>query len=136
VGVDVRTTLLIVIWIVSAGVTLVVSAPFAYAGWQRWNNIAADGVLTHKEYMGLSSREAKELRICQRDAVFSQGDDYAGILFTQSKKYEKLKAQQQREGQPTMPKFVDPGDPPSFQETMWKKGYKCQEDDWLSYTEE
>jgi hypothetical protein len=30
-------------------------------------------------------------------------------------------------------KFVDPGDPPTFQETMWKKGYKCQEDDWLSY---
>jgi hypothetical protein len=26
-----------------------------------------------------------------------------------------------------MPKFVDPDDPPSFQETMWKKGYKCQE---------
>jgi len=99
-------------------------------------NIAADGKLTHKEYMGLSSREAKLLRICQRDTVYSRGDDYAGILFTQSKKYEKLQAAQQREGQPTMPKFVDPGDPPSFQETMWKKGYKCQEDDWLSYTEE
>jgi hypothetical protein len=50
--------------------------------------------------------------------------------------YAKLKARQQREGQPTMPKFVDPGDPPSFQETMWKKGYKCQEDDWLSYVED
>jgi len=35
-----------------------------------------------------------------------------------------------------MPKFVDPGDPLSFQETMWKKGYKCQEDDWLSYVED
>jgi hypothetical protein len=124
-SVDVRGTLIIAIWIVSVGVTLVVSAPFVYAGWQKWNNIAADGVLTHKEYMQLSSREAKLLRACQRDAVWA---DYGP--------YGKLKAAQQREGQPTMPKFVDPGDPPSFQETMWKKGYKCQEDDWLLYTEE
>jgi hypothetical protein len=36
------------------------------------NNIASDGVLTHKEYMQVSSQEAKLLRICQRDAVFSQ----------------------------------------------------------------
>jgi hypothetical protein len=91
-------------------------------------NIASDGKLTHKEFMGLSSREAQLLRVCQRDAASGQFGGWGP--------YAKLKAAQQREGQPTMPKFVDPGDPPSFQETMWKKGYKCQEDDWLSYTEE
>jgi hypothetical protein len=90
------------------------------------NNIAPDGVLTHEEYMQLSSEEARLLRVCQRDAVWAE-------FFPT---YAKLKAQQQREGQPTMPKFVDEGDPLSFQETMWKKGYKCQEDDWLMYTEE
>jgi hypothetical protein len=91
-------------------------------------NLASDGDLTHEEYMGLSSKDTKLLRICQADAAYGR---FGGLG-----SYPKLKAAQQREGQPTMPKFVDPGDPPSFQETMWKKGYKCQEEDWLSYTEE
>jgi hypothetical protein len=114
------------VWIVALGTLVSVTAlPIFYDSLNSRNNIARDGVLTHKEYMQLSSREAKLLRVCQGDAVFAQGGPYA-----------KLKSQQQTEGQPTMPKFVDPGDPPSFQETMWKKGYKCQEDDWLLYAEE
>jgi lysozyme family protein len=101
------------------------------------NNIAADGVLTHEEYMQLSSREAKLLRICQYDEIFTQMARRYGSVQKGWKpaieEYAKLKAAKQREGQPTMPKFVDPSDPPSFQETMWQKGYICQEDDWLSY---
>jgi hypothetical protein len=88
--------------------------------------------LSHEEFMQLSSREAKALRICQRDEIAERSQPDRGF----GKVYAKLRAAQRREGQPTMPKFVDPGDPPSFQETMWKKGYKCQEDDWLSYVED
>ena len=116
------------VWIVALGALLslplgVMVAPYVI---EHNFNIASDGVLTHKEYMQLSSREAKLLRICQRDAISAE--------FAPT--YAKLKPQQQKEGQPTMPKFVDPGDPPSLQETMWKKGYKCQEADWLSYVED
>jgi len=114
------------ILIVAVGTALLVTAaPFVYDILQNRNNIASDGKLTHEEFMRLSSKDAQLLRVCQRDAVWA---DYGP--------YGKLKAAQQREGQPTMPKFVDPSDPPSFQETMWKKGYKCQEDDWLSYVED
>jgi DNA-binding response OmpR family regulator len=83
--------------------------------------------LSHEEFMQLSSREAKALRICQRDELFEELWQTRG-----SKKanqvYASLTRAQRKEGQPTMPKFVDPGDPPSFQETMWKKGYKCHPD--------
>jgi hypothetical protein len=82
--------------------------------------------LSHEEFMQLSSREAKALRICQRDEIAESSQPYRGF----GKVYAKLRAAQRREGQPTMPKFVDPGDPPSFQETMWKKGYKCHPDHW------
>jgi len=129
-SVDIRGTLVMSIWIVALTI-LSLPAVTGVAGYviEHNFNIASDGVLTHKEYMQLSSREAKLLRVCQRDAVLGHfGGPYAP--------YAKLKARQQREGQPTMPKFVDPGDPPSFQETMWKKGYKCQEADWLSYVED
>jgi hypothetical protein len=127
--VDRRGTIVMSIWIVALTL-LSLPAVAGVAGYviEHNFNIASDGVLTHKEYMQLSSREAKLLRICQGDAAsgrFGGGGAYA-----------RLRAAQQREGQPTMPKFVDPGDPPSFQETMWKMGYKCQEDDWLSYIEE
>src|SRR5215207_10338776 len=127
-SVDVRGTLVMSIWIVALTL-LSIPAVAMVAGYviEHNFNIAADGKLTHEEFMGLSSREAKLLRICQTDAATG--------WFGGGGAYPKLKAAQQREGQPTMPKFVDPGDPPSFQETMWKKGYKCQEDDWLSYTE-
>src|SRR5215218_1102950 len=124
-SVDIRGTLVMSIWIVALTI-LSLPAVTGVAGYviEHNFNIASDGVLTHKEYMRLSSEDARLLRVCQRDAVWFPPT------------YAKLKAQQQREGQPTMPKFVDEGDPPSFQETMWKKGYKCQEDDWLSYIEE
>ena len=83
--------------------------------------------LSHEEFMQLSSREAKALRICQRDELFEELWQTRG-----SKKanqvYASLTRAQRREGQPTMPKFVEPGAPPSFQETMWKKGYKCHPD--------
>ena len=128
-SVDIRGTLVLSIWIVALTL-LSLPAVAMTAGYviEHNFNIASDGVLTHKEYMQLSSREAKLLRVCQRDAASGRFGGWGP--------YAKLKAQQQREGQPTMPKFVDPGDPPSFQETMWKKGYKCQEDDWLSYVED
>jgi len=103
-SVDIRGTLVMSVWIVA--LTLLALLPVVMvAGYVLENNfnIASDGALTHKEYMQLSSREAKLLRVCQRDAVFTQFGPHA-----------KLKAAQQREGQPTMPKFVDPGDPPSF----------------------
>jgi len=124
-GVDIRGTLVMSVWIVvltlAALSLMALAAPYVI---EHNFNIASDGVLTHKEYMQLSSKEARLLRVCQRGAIWFPPT------------YAKLKAQQQTEGQPTMAKFVDPGDPPSFQETMWKKGYKCQEDDWLMYTEE
>jgi hypothetical protein len=101
------------------------------------NDTSPGRTLTHEEYMQLSSRQAKGLRICQRNEVFTQmarryGNWQKGWR-PAIEEYAKLKKAQQREGQPTMPKFADPQDPPSFQETMWKKGYKCQEEDWLPY---
>jgi hypothetical protein len=117
-SVDIRGTLVMAIWIAALTLlSLPLVAMVAVYVIDHNFNIAADGALTHEEYMQLSSEEARLLRVCQRDAVWAE-------FFPT---YAKLKAQQQREGQPTMPKFVDPGDPPSFQETMWKKGYKCQE---------
>jgi hypothetical protein len=129
-SVDIRGTLVMAIWIAALTLlSLPLVAMVAVYVIEHNFNIAADGKLTHEEYIQLSSQEAKLLRVCQLDAVLGRfGGPYAP--------YAKLKAAQQRKGQPTMPKFVDPGDPPSFQETMWKKGYKCQEDDWLSYVEE
>jgi hypothetical protein len=129
-SVDIRETLVMSLWIMAVAVVValplgVIVAPYVI---EHNFNIAADGQLTHEEFMGLSSKEAKLLRVCQRDAASGRFGGWGS--------YPKLKAAQQREGQPTMPKFVDPGDPPSFQETMWKMGYKCQEDDWLSYIEE
>jgi hypothetical protein len=82
--------------------------------------------LSHEEFMQLSSREAKALRICQRTEIAEE----SGVVRGFGRVYAKLRAAQRTEGQPTMPKFVDPGDPPSFQETMWKKGYKCHPDHW------
>jgi hypothetical protein len=35
------------------------------------NDADSDGTLTHEEYMQLSSRQAKGLRICQREEVFT-----------------------------------------------------------------
>ena len=105
------------------------------------------GTLTHEEYMRLSSGEAHGLRICQREEIFAQMERrYGGPPGHEGrdrvwkakawKEYNGLMKVQQREGQPTMPKFVDPGDPPSFQETMWKKGHKCQGADWQDFVSE
>jgi len=115
--VDIRTAILTVFVIV--GLTGMLAALVA-AGVASMNDTSPGRTLSHKEYMQLTSRQAKGLRICQRNEASIE-------------EYAKLKKAQQREGQPTMPKFVDPQDPPSFQEAMWKKGYKCQEEDWLSY---
>ncbi len=77
------------------------------------------------------------LRICQLDGVYSRMVQRYGETSEAYRKgddiYEEFAKAQRREGQPTMPKFVDPEDPPSFQETMWKQGYKCQRDDWQTY---
>lgn len=131
VSVDIRTAILTLF--VTVGLTGML-ASLVVAG---MNDAGSDGTLTHEEYMQLSSRQAKGLRICQREEVFTQmarryGNWQKGWR-PAIEEYAKLKKAQQREGQPTMPKFADPQDPPSFQETMWKKGYKCQEEDWLSY---
>jgi hypothetical protein len=95
------------------------------------------GTLTHEEYMRLSSQEAHGLRLCQRTEIFNQMEKRYGSGRGGGRKawkeYRKLMKAQRREGQPTMPKFVDPGDPPSFQETMWKKGYKCQGVNWQEF---
>jgi len=132
--VDIRTAILTLFVIV--GLTGMLAALVA-AGVASMNDTSPGRTLTHEEYMQLSSRQAKGLRICQRNEIFTQmarryGDWQKGWR-PAIEEYAKLKRAQQREGQPTMPKFVDPQDPPSFQETLWKKGYKCQEDDWLSY---
>jgi hypothetical protein len=98
------------------------------------------GILTHEEYMHLSSREAHGLRLCQRTEIFIRMEGRYGSGREGKGKawavYRKLMNAQQREGQPTMPKFVDPGDPPSFRETMWKKGYECQGTDWQDFVKE
>jgi hypothetical protein len=132
--VDIRTAILTLFVIV--GLTGMLAALVA-AGVASMNDTSPGRTLTQEEYMQLSSRQAKGLRICQRNEVFTQmarryGNWQKGWR-PAIEEYAKLKRAQQREGQPTMPKFVDPQDPPSFQETLWKKGYKCQEDDWLSY---
>ena len=116
-SVDIRTTML-TLFVVAVLAGMLVS--LVVVSFARMNDADFDGTLTHKEYMQLSSHQAKGLRICQRNEATIE-------------EYAVLKSAQQREGQPTMPKFVDPGDPLSFQETMWEKGYKCQEDDWLTY---
>lgn len=128
-GMDIRTMALAVL-VIAGGIAAV--------------NVSIDGVganLTHGEFMRLSGGEARGLRICQRQAIFTQMEERYGSRppeLGRSKakawaEYEKLVKAQQREGQPTSPEFVDPGDPPSFQETMWQKGYRCTGDDWNDF---
>jgi len=137
-GVGIRKAIPMLFLIVVLGVLALLVGIVYFA---RGHDPTLDGRLTHEEFMRLSSGEAHGLRLCQREEIFAQMERRYGsrppkLARSKAKaweEYKKLMKAQQREGQPTMPKFVDPGDLASFQETMWKKGYKCVGGDWQEY---